>query len=92
VVLPDVPKVFTLKRDPKDEPYLNHALATAAEYLVSRDLDLLDLMLDESFRQRYPNLTILAPPAFLQVIARQGQPESATEAGPEQGQEPDSAP
>jgi len=33
--------------------------------VVSRDKDLLDLMDDPDFRQRFPHLTILDPPAFL---------------------------
>ena len=40
----DVPKIFTLERDPKDEIYINLALFTGATYVVSRDNDLLDLM------------------------------------------------
>src|ERR1700687_4086361 len=52
VVVADVPKVIPLERDPKDEPYLNLALAAQVSYLVTRDKDLLDLMNDESFRQR----------------------------------------
>jgi len=92
VVILEVPKVFTLERDPKDEPYLNLAIAVGAQYLVSRDLDLLDLMSDESFRQRYPDLTILDPAAFLQVINSQGQPQPATKPEPEQVQEPNPEP
>jgi putative PIN family toxin of toxin-antitoxin system len=92
VVLPEVPKAFTLERDPKDEPYLNLAIAVGAQYLISRDSDMLDLMLEESFRQRYPYLTILDPAAFLQTISRQGQPELSAEVSPEQGQEPEPAP
>lgn len=68
VVVSEVPRVFPLERDPKDEPYLNLALATGAQYLVSRDKDLLDLMKDAGFRQSYPGLTILDPAAFLQAI------------------------
>ena len=78
VVLSEVPKAFTLERDPKDEPYLNLAFAAGAHYLVSRDKDLLDLMNDEGFRQRWPDLTILDPVAFLQAVAGQGQPEPST--------------
>ena len=87
VVMAEVPRAFTLERDPKDEPYLNLALATGAQYLVSRDKDLLDLMKDDSFRQRCPNLTILDPSAFLQAIAHQQQIEQApaAEPGPSQG-------
>jgi hypothetical protein len=53
---------------------------------------MLDLMLEESFRQRYPHLTILDPAAFLQIISREGQPGLAAEARPDQGQEPDPSP
>ncbi len=69
IVLGEVPRIFILERDPKDEPYLNLAIASGAEYLVSRDKDMLDLMSDDTFRQRYPALTILDPPAFLQAMA-----------------------
>lgn len=71
VLLSEVPKTYTLERDPKDEPYLDLALSTGAKYLVSRDKDLLDLMNDESFRQGFPALTILDPPAFLKAMADQ---------------------
>jgi uncharacterized protein len=84
VVFADVPKAFTLERDPKDEPYLNLAVAAGARYLVSRDKDLLDLMNDPSFRQRCPDLTILEPAAFLQAIADQ---EPQHRPGPVAGQE-----
>ncbi len=65
----DVPSVFSLPRDPDDEPYLNLALAAHAEYLVTRDNDLLDLMTDVDFRGRYPWLTVLNPVALLQLLA-----------------------
>ncbi len=67
-VLDDVPAPYKFERDPKDAPYLNLAIATAAPYLVSRDKDLLDLMNDDQFRERYPALTILDPVAFLRAI------------------------
>jgi putative PIN family toxin of toxin-antitoxin system len=65
----EIPKVFEYPRDPKDEPYLNLAIAAEARYLVSFDNDLLDLMDDPDFRQRFPQLTILDPPAFLRALA-----------------------
>jgi len=40
----EAPKVFQYPRDPKDEPYLNLAMAVNANFLVTRDHDLLDLM------------------------------------------------
>jgi putative PIN family toxin of toxin-antitoxin system len=63
-----VPALYSLARDPDDEPYLNLALAADADYLVTWDKDLLDLMQDEGFRTRYPQLTILTPVALLQVL------------------------
>ena len=69
VVLANVPSAYSLPRDPKDEPYLNLAIAANATFLVSRDLDLLDLMQDATFRQQFLSLTILDPVAFLQVMA-----------------------
>ena len=65
----DIPRAVAVPRDPKDEPYVNLAVAAAAKYLVSRDHDLLDLMEDRSFRERYPGLIILEPVAFLREIA-----------------------
>ena len=65
----DVPALFSLPRDPDDEPYLNLALAANADYLVTWDKDMLDLMNDETFRKQYPGLTILNPVALLQALA-----------------------
>jgi putative PIN family toxin of toxin-antitoxin system len=82
VVIGHVPKIHALERDPKDEPYLNLALATRSPYLVSRDKDLLDLMNDKDSHQRYPGLTILDPAAFLQAIAQHEQSTSPTKEKP----------
>jgi putative PIN family toxin of toxin-antitoxin system len=83
VLFDAVPQVFTLARDPKDEPYVNLAIASHAHYLVSRDLDLLDLMKDPEFRQRFPNLVILDPPAFLEAVRLQEEGEKTTTPGAE---------
>ena len=64
-ILDQVPHSFSLPRDPKDEPYLDLALASGAKYLVSRDRDLLDLMEDQAFRQAFPDLMILDPAEML---------------------------
>lgn len=61
----DAPSAYSLPRDPKDEPYLNLAIATKASFLVSRDRDLLSLMEDKSFTASYPFLRIIEPAAFL---------------------------
>jgi putative PIN family toxin of toxin-antitoxin system len=65
-----IPCMFQLPRDPKDEKILNLAIAASAHFILTRDLDLLDLMTkdDESavnFRQRFPAITILTPESFL---------------------------
>ncbi|MFN3651424.1 MAG: putative toxin-antitoxin system toxin component, PIN family [Armatimonadota bacterium] len=72
ILITDVPHQVALPRDPKDEAYLDLALAAKADYLVTRDNDLLHLMDAErdegrEFRARFPTLTILDPVAFLQV-------------------------
>jgi putative PIN family toxin of toxin-antitoxin system len=69
----DVPEHFVLSRDPKDSKYLNLAITANAPYLVTTDLDMLDLMTSEDaeprdFRQRYPGLQILDPAAFEATI------------------------
>jgi putative PIN family toxin of toxin-antitoxin system len=69
VAISMVPSIYALDRDPKDEPYVNLAIAIGAQFLVSRDKDLLDLMSDQDFRDRFPALTILDPAAFLRAIA-----------------------
>ncbi len=50
---------------PNDLPYLNLAVASRAEFLVSWDDDLLDLMQDPSFVARFPRLRIVNPVTFL---------------------------
>jgi putative PIN family toxin of toxin-antitoxin system len=66
----NVPHAVDLPRDHNDEPYLDLAAAVGADYLVSRDNDLLSLMSNHSieakqFRQRFPSLQIVNPVAFL---------------------------
>lgn len=72
-----VPAEFRYDRDPKDEMYVNLALAAEAAYLVSRDNDLLDLMKEtdtgRDFRERFPSLTILDPVAFLREVEKEGK-------------------
>jgi putative PIN family toxin of toxin-antitoxin system len=65
-----VPLAYVLKRDPKDSKYINLALAADAPYLVTRDLDLLDLMNEtlsegREFRRRFPRLRIIEPKVFV---------------------------
>lgn len=55
-------------RDQDDLPYLNLALATNADYLVSHDNDLLALMRDRSFMETYPRLRVVDPAMFLAAV------------------------
>lgn len=68
-----VGKYFELPRDKKDEPYLNLAFEIQANYIVSWDGDLLDLMTDftmeaKEFRQKFRPLKIVKPTEFLRII------------------------
>jgi putative PIN family toxin of toxin-antitoxin system len=77
LLLEEVPAIVSLERDPKDEKYLNLAVASGAQALVSRDNDLLDLRaeanpLGKEIRARFPLLRIFDPVEFLRQRA-QGQ-------------------
>ena len=76
----NVPCVFAYPRDPKDEPYINLMIAADAEYLTSRDNDLLDLMKDPDFTARFPGIRVIDPASLLREIE--------AERGREQGRQP----
>ena len=63
-----VPREFAYPRDPKDEPYINLAIAAQADYLTSRDKDLVDLMHDPDFTSRFPGIRVLDPVSLLREI------------------------
>ncbi len=72
-ILKNVPSHFSFARDPKDEKYINLAIEAAADYIVSRDNDLLDLMTDftdeaKEFRQRFRPLKVVEPTGFLRIV------------------------
>jgi predicted nucleic acid-binding protein len=46
----NIANIFVLERDPKDAKYVDLAIATKADFLVTRDKDLLDLREKESPR------------------------------------------
>lgn len=65
-----VPMAWSLYRDPKDEKYLNLAIAANAQFIVTRDKHLLGLMVADdanaiAFRTTYPRIEILLPEPFL---------------------------
>jgi putative PIN family toxin of toxin-antitoxin system len=70
-----VPALVNFKRDPKDSKYLDLAAVASAQYLVSRDKDLLDLHIagnpdaDAVFRH-CPELRVLTPEDFLRTLAQ----------------------
>ena len=73
VLLNKIPKHFQLLRDPKDEKYINLAVEAEADYFVSRDNDLLDLMSRftedcKEFRQRFRPLKVVKPLEFLRIV------------------------
>ena len=75
-LIKNVPPVFNYARDPKDEKYINLAVAAGAEFIISRDTDLLDLMTsfdDDSkeFRQKFRPLRVIQPLEFLKMIEEQ---------------------
>lgn len=70
-----IPKHYTYPRDPKDEPQLNLAIEVKADYLISRDRDLLDLMnwnqeAGREFQQRFRFLKIITPEEFLRIMVQ----------------------
>jgi putative PIN family toxin of toxin-antitoxin system len=79
----DVPAVFRYARDPKDEPYLNLALAARADYLVTRDTDLLDLgdpanPEGQRIREFHPQLLFVDPVRLLrEVVGSPKRPDTA---------------
>lgn len=80
-----VPRRFQYDRDPGDEFVVNLALEANAEYLITRDRDLLDLMGDATFREGHRSLSILDPVDFLRELARLREPQAvevSTEAEP----------
>jgi uncharacterized protein len=70
-----VPKKFIYSRDPDDESYINAAVESGADFIVSRDKDLLDLMNDytieaKEFRQRFRPLQVIEPIELLREIQK----------------------
>jgi putative PIN family toxin of toxin-antitoxin system len=73
VLIRPVPKKFSYPRDEDDEPYINLAVEAGADFIISRDRDLLDLMTGHTdeckeFRQRFRPLRVIEPTEFLRLI------------------------
>jgi putative PIN family toxin of toxin-antitoxin system len=70
---------FDYARDPDDEPYLDLALAIRADYLVTRDKDLLSLMTGHTlfckqFRRATHPLRVLSATDFLGSLGQSWKP------------------
>jgi uncharacterized protein len=68
-----VPESFKFQRDPKDEIIINLAVVCRADFIVSRDKDLLDLMSGfdddcKEFRKRFRSLKVVEPLEFLRIV------------------------
>jgi putative PIN family toxin of toxin-antitoxin system len=66
--------VFDYPRATQDEPYVDLAAAAKADFLVSRDKDLLSLATDHTiiakqFRRQFRRLRVLDPVAFLASVS-----------------------
>lgn len=75
VLVENVPSAFIYSRDPKDEKYINLAIEAKADYIVSRDNDLLDLMTGytgecKDFRRRFRKLKVIPPSEFLAIVEK----------------------
>jgi putative PIN family toxin of toxin-antitoxin system len=66
--------VFPLPRDPKDEPFVDLAVAGNAQFIVTwNEVHLTYLMKRDTtegreFCARYPNIRIISPPEFLAAV------------------------
>ncbi|TWT73636.1 hypothetical protein Pla123a_35240 [Posidoniimonas polymericola] len=72
--LPEPLEVFLLQRDPKDEHYINLAIAASASLVVSRDRDLLALAdpwdpVGQAFQASYPTIEVVTPVELLARLA-----------------------
>ena len=73
IIVRKVPEIFSLPRDIDDEIYINLAVEAEADFIVTRDKDLIDLMSDydlesKQFRQKFRPLKIVQPLEFLRIV------------------------
>jgi predicted nucleic acid-binding protein len=74
VFIPDIPEYVQFERDPKDAKYINLAIAAKADYLVTRDRDLLDLESEEqqktmqAIRSHWPDFKVIEPLPILSLL------------------------
>lgn len=66
--------IFKLDRDPKDELIIELAVGCDADFIISWDKDLLELMTGfdsagKEFRQRFRGIRIVNPNEFLRIVS-----------------------
>lgn len=74
--LDTVPAAYTHPLDPDDSHYVNLAIATNSQFIISRDQHLLDLMdntqaMGQDFQARYPTIQVIDPATFLEYVRSQ---------------------
>lgn len=60
-IVSPLPEIRVIQRDPNDDIIIACAIAAAADYIISRDHDLLDLGV-------YQGIQIVSPEAFMQIL------------------------
>ena len=75
----EVPSVYKHPDDPADSHYVDLAVATSSELIVSRDRHLLDLTNPVrpaaiAFRQFFPFVNVLTPEAFVKQLRAEKRP------------------
>lgn len=68
LLVAEPPAVFHLGRDKDDAKFVDLAAVMKASYIVTRDRDLLDLREDSQFSSQFPELNIVTPVGFLEIV------------------------
>ena len=61
IIIPQLSEIRVIERDPKDDMIISCAVAASADYIVSRDRDLLDL-------GNYEQIQIVPPEEFIHIL------------------------
>ncbi len=81
ILIDPLPEHFLYERDPNDEHVLNLAIDIGADFILTRDNDLLDLMdtgrlEGRGFREQYPSTTITGPGELLIYLNQSKEDEA----------------
>jgi predicted nucleic acid-binding protein len=74
LVIADAPATFALPRDPKDEQYINLAIAARADYLVTWNMRHMGYLMKNDtpegrdFCARFPGIKVVEPPTYLREL------------------------